>query len=90
MEYEVSVDRQGRMVIPAPVRKLLGLAGGGKLLLRVRNGRVELTPVEASLEERVNKWKEEALATRAEPFTEEAEGWKWVSREYAERKLGLR
>ncbi len=91
MEYEVSVDRQGRMVIPAPIRRLLGLSGGGKLLLRVRDGRVELVPMDRSLEERVSMWKEMVLATRSEPFSEEvSEGWKWVGKEYAERKLGLR
>ena len=91
MEYEVSVDRQGRMVIPAPVRKLLGLSGGGKLLLRVRDGRVELVPVNRGLEERVSMWKEMVLATRSQPLSEEvSEEWKWVSREYAKRKLGLR
>lgn len=44
MELEVRVDRQGRLVIPAPVRRMLGLSGGGKLLLRVKDGRVELIP----------------------------------------------
>lgn len=92
VEYEVSVDRQGRMVIPASVRRLLGLSGGGKLLLRVRNGKVELIPMDRSLEERACRWKEMVLATRSEPFAEEEVGeeWKWVSRDYAERKLGLR
>lgn len=91
MEYEVSVDKQGRLVIPAPVRKLLGLNGGGKLLLRVRDGKIELIPIDKDLEKRVKKWTEMALATVAEPFTEEtSEEWKWVSKEYAEHKLGLR
>ena len=91
MEYEVSVDRQGRLVIPAPVRRMLGLSGGGKLLLRVRDGCVELIPADKGLEERVSEWVETALITRSGPFEEEAsESWKWVSREYAERKLGLR
>ncbi len=91
MEWEVSVDRQGRLVIPAPVRRMLGLSGGGKLLLRVRDGRVELIPVDRGLEERVSEWVRTALMTRSEPLTEEvSESWKWVSREYAERKLGLR
>jgi len=32
-----------------------------------------------------------ALTAVAEPFTEEtSEEWKWMSKEYAERKLGLR
>ena len=91
MEYEVSVDRQGRIVIPAPIRRLLGLSGGGRLLLRVRGGKVELIPVDKSLEERVKAWKEMVMTAKAVPFSEnmDVEG-RWVSREYVERKLGLR
>ena len=92
MEYEVSVDKQGRMVIPSQVRKRLGLSGGGKLLLRVINGKIELVPISKDLEKGVAKWKKMAMATRSKAFTEDHAGgdWKWVSREYAERKLGLR
>jgi len=90
VEYEVSIDRQGRIVIPAPIRKALGIIGGGKLLLRLRNGKVELIPVDKSLEERVSRWVEEVLKTKVEPFSEKVkEEWKWVSKDYAERKLGI-
>jgi len=34
VEYVVHVDKQGRLVIPAPIRKRLGLDGGGKVILR--------------------------------------------------------
>ncbi|BES82394.1 AbrB/MazE/SpoVT family DNA-binding domain-containing protein [Pyrodictium abyssi] len=43
-EYEVRVDRRGRLVLPAEVRRLLGLENGGRLVLRVRGGWVELVP----------------------------------------------
>ena len=46
--------------------------------------------VEECLSERVRKWQRLALATSSEPFSEEAsDEWKWMSREYAEHKLGL-
>ena len=52
---------------------------------------MELIPADKGLEERVNEWVKTALMTRSGPFEEEvSESWKWVSREYAERKLGLR
>ena len=34
----VKVSKNGRFVIPAPYRRALGLAEGGELLLRMRNG----------------------------------------------------
>ena len=95
-EYEVRVDRRGRLVLPAEVRRLLGLENGGRLVLRVRGGWVELAPPGAGdPEKRAALWREQALAERLEPFTEEAgerveEEWEWMGREYAERKLGIR
>ena len=45
---------------------------------------------EERLLERVRRWQRLALATSAESLTEEAsDEWKWMSREYAEHKLGL-
>jgi len=91
MEYEVSVDRQGRIVIPAPVRKLLGLSGGGRLLLVLRDGRIELIPIDRDLEKRVNRWMELVLAIKSKPFSEEGvdSEWKWMDEKYVKRKLGL-
>jgi len=43
------------------------------------------------LEDRVERWRELVSSSKIKPFTEESEpGWKWMSREYAEKKLGLR
>lgn len=39
---EVTVNRDGRVLIPAHVRRDLGLAAGSTLLLSVENGRVVL------------------------------------------------
>jgi hypothetical protein len=40
--------------------------------------------------EKVQEWATLALSLKAEAFTEESrESWKWMSREYAEKKLGL-
>jgi AbrB family looped-hinge helix DNA binding protein len=41
-----SVDADGRIVIPAAIRDATGLDPGAELDIRVRNGVVELVPVE--------------------------------------------
>ena len=90
MEYKVSVDRQGRMVIPAPLRRLLGLSDGGRVKVRYKDGILELALIDKDLEERVKRWVEIAMKINPEPFSEEVEeSWKWIDREYAERKLGI-
>jgi len=90
VEYVVNVDRQGRMVIPASLRKLLGISKGGKATVRYRNGRLELIPVKVDLKKRVERWVETAMKTNPQPFSEDTEeSWKWIDRKYAERKLGI-
>lgn len=90
MEYIVNVDKQGRIVIPAPLRRALGLVNGGKVVLRLSGSRVIMEVINEDLEKRVSDWVNTVLSLSVEPFTEEVEeSWKWLSREYVEKKLGL-
>jgi len=90
VEYIVNVDKQGRIVIPAPLRRALGLVNGGKVVLRLSGSRVIMEVINEDLEKRVSDWVNTVLSLSVEPFTEEVEeSWKWLSREYVEKKLGL-
>ncbi len=40
-----TVDKAGRIVVPKPMRKELGLEGGTRLEIRLRDGRIEIEPV---------------------------------------------
>ncbi len=91
VEYVVRVDRQGRLVIPAPIRKRLGLDGGGKVILRVEGSRIIIEVLDEGLMERVDRWMRLALSLRSEVMVEGVtKSWRWMGCEYAERKLGLR
>jgi AbrB family looped-hinge helix DNA binding protein len=46
----VKVSKNGRLVIPAPYRRALGLAEGGDVLLRLRDGCLELESPSLTLE----------------------------------------
>ena len=49
--YEVQVGDRGRLVLPAPARRLLGIEQGSRLLLRVEEtGVVTLTSAKAAAE----------------------------------------
>jgi len=51
MSYVVVVDDRGRILLPADVRKRLGLKRGSKLVLRVlEDDRLEAVPLEKELE----------------------------------------
>jgi len=90
VENSVTVDRQGRLVLPSNIREVLGLKEGGQVSIRLDGSRIILEPMSKDLEERVREWVSIALGLNAEAFTEESrESWKWMSREYAKRKLSL-
>lgn len=92
MEKTVKVDRKGRLILPSPLRERLGLGkGGGTVLVRLDGSRIILEPTSRDLEKRVEEWRDMVMAVHVEPFTEEVEqSWKWMSLEYARRKIGLR
>jgi AbrB family looped-hinge helix DNA binding protein len=51
MSYVVTIDDRGRILLPADVRRKLGLRKGSKLILRVaEGGRLEAVPLERELE----------------------------------------
>lgn len=91
VEEKLKVDRQGRLVLPSRLRGRLGLGGkGGTVSVRLDGSRVIIEPILEDVEGKVKEWRETALMLHAEPFTEETEeSWKWISLEYARRKLGL-
>jgi len=90
VENSVTVDRQGRLVLPSNIREVLGLKEGGQVSIRLDGSRIILEPTSKDLDESVREWVSIALSLKAEAFTEESrESWKWMSREYAKRKLGL-
>ncbi|MGB9718778.1 MAG: AbrB/MazE/SpoVT family DNA-binding domain-containing protein [Thermoproteota archaeon] len=90
MEEVLNMDKQGRIVLPARIRRALGMVEGGKLAVRLDGSRIILEPIPEDLEKSVEEWSNFVRSMKIEAFTEKPEeSWKWISREYAERKLGL-
>jgi len=90
MEQIIGIDKQGRLVLPASVRKSMGLKDGGKVSVRLDGFRVIIEPVFMDLEKSVKTWRESTLKLHVNPFTEDIpESWKWMSRDYARRKVGI-
>jgi AbrB family looped-hinge helix DNA binding protein len=90
MENAVNVDEQGRMVLPSRVREAFGIKKGGQITLRMDGSKVILEPVSTDVEKKVQDWANLSRKLKTEILTEEPnESWKWTSREYARKKLGL-
>lgn len=90
MEEKVGVDKQGRLVLPADLRETLGIKDGGQVSVRLDGARLILEPISEDLEETVAEWSRQARGRGGEALAEDApDSWKWMSREYARKKLGL-
>jgi len=89
VEEIVSIDKRGRIVIPASVRRALSIKEGGKLRINVYGSRIILEPLPISLDKTVEEWVTIARETKAEISVKHAEIRKWMSHEYARRKIGL-
>jgi AbrB family looped-hinge helix DNA binding protein len=90
MDEAITIDRQGRMVVPSHLREALGIKDGGYVSIRLDGPRLILEPASKDVKEQVKKWTKLARETKVEACAEETEeSWRWMSREYARRKLGL-
>ena len=94
-ETIISVDEQGRMVLPSRLREKLGIKKGGKLSIRTESSHALILErkVEDDIEDRVSNWVSLALAERGQigqlDNTKNPISTKWMSSAYARRKLGL-
>ncbi len=91
MDYEVTIDKQGRIVIPSEVRKRYGLLPGRKTFLTLSGNRLILTLEDVDLTKQVGAWYEQMLENKVQAFsaTENYPESKWISEEYGKRKAGL-
>ena len=86
----IKIDKQGRLVIPASIRKALGISGEVEAIIRIDGNRIIIEPASTDLERAINEWIEKALSINLQPYTEDTEeSWKWMNHEYAKRKLGI-
>ena len=90
MDESVSVDKQGRLIVPAHLRENLGIKDGGQLIISQDGRKLVLEPVDMDMEALVNDWEKKTRETSIPMNTEEPQtSGKWMSEEYARKKLGL-
>ena len=92
VELKIKIDKQGRLVIPSSVRRAMGIRGETEGVLKVRRGKIIIEIVEKDIKESVEKWYEEMKKVKVRAFSsnEDISRSKWMSDEYAKKKLGLR
>jgi AbrB family looped-hinge helix DNA binding protein len=90
VEGIVKVDKQGRIILPKDVRRAVGIEEGMKMVCRVVGSRIILEKF--SMENIRKAFAElEEIAPSLELDTVKVEeGDKYVDREYALRKIGVR
>ncbi|MDH2899689.1 MAG: AbrB/MazE/SpoVT family DNA-binding domain-containing protein [archaeon] len=93
-ERTVVIDRQGRMVLPSRLREKLGVKKGGRLSIKSEDSHriiIEQKTTE-DLKDRVQNWAKISSSVRGQVGSISGKKTyfsKWMSSEYARRKLGL-
>ena len=88
-QIRVKIDKQGRIVIPSEIRKLLRLDPNTELILNIRNGTIVLEPIRGDFDKIIDKWYDEITRMKIRARGLELKASRWVSEEYVRRKLGL-
>jgi len=90
VDESVSVDKQGRLVVPAQLRQSLGIKEGGRVKIYQDGKKIVLEPINEDVERNVKEWSRKAKSMATSMNTEESKpSGKWLSDEYAKKKLGL-
>jgi len=90
VEAIVKIDKQGRIVLPKDIRKALGIEGEAEMVCRVVGNKVILERFSIESIQRAFAELDE-VAPSLELDTVKVEGEdKYVDREYALRKIGIR
>ena len=94
-ESSVTVDEQGRMVLPSRLREKLGIKKGGRLSIKLEDSnKVIMHPqIDDDVETRVKRWAKLALSEKADAGVPDKKrkktaSTKWMSSNYARKKLG--
>jgi len=88
MEYVLKVDRQGRVILPVELRRVLGVKNGGSIIIRKKNNRIYID-AGRELEGEVKRWKEKIKRIKIEVEQIGRTESRWVSEDWSKRKLGI-
>ena len=90
MSESVWVDKQGRLILPSHIIENLGIKEGDRLMIHQDGKKIVLVPMNEDVEKSVKDWSRKAMEMSTSMNTEESSpSGKWMSDEYAKKKLGL-
>ena len=93
MAHSIKMDKQGRLVIPAKIRKKMTLTENTSLEVEIIGNQLIIRKIAQESEENISRWKKNLLSQNY-PINESevsdvSESEKWISEEYAWKKLGI-
>ena len=93
MAHTTKMDKQGRLIIPANIRKKLSLNENSVLEIEILGNQLVIKKKLVVSKEKLNSWKKKLINMKITAFTEEksdySDSMKWMSAEYVRNKLGL-
>ncbi|MHA1674575.1 MAG: AbrB/MazE/SpoVT family DNA-binding domain-containing protein [Promethearchaeota archaeon] len=91
MAHTTRIDRQGRLIIPADLRKKLSLDEGSTIEIELVSDQLILTKQGENTKAQLDKWENYLISNKIPVMSEKVTktNEKWYSEEYALNKLGL-
>ncbi|MFX0065726.1 MAG: AbrB/MazE/SpoVT family DNA-binding domain-containing protein [Candidatus Hermodarchaeota archaeon] len=91
MAQTIKIDKQGRIVIPANIRRQLSITEDTLLEISLIANQVIIRKKTGEDKETISQWKQKIENMSIEAFKEDIdeEKTKWYSEEYVRNKLGL-
>ena len=93
MAHTIKMDKQGRLVIPAEIRKKMSLTENTSLEVEIIGNQLIIRKIARESEENISRWQKNLLSQNypinESDVVDETESEKWISEDYAWKKLGL-
>ena len=92
MAHTTKLDKQGRLIIPAKIRKKLSLSEDSLLEIEILGNQLIIKKIQSITNENLDEWEQNLTGMNIQIFSELSElkeSEKWMSEEYVKNKIGI-
>ena len=92
MAHTTKLDKQGRLIIPAKIRKKLSLSEDTLLEIEILGNQLIIKKIQSITNEILDEWENNLTGMNIQIFSDRSElkgSEKWMSEEYVKNKIGI-
>lgn len=92
MAHTTKLDKQGRLIIPAKIRKKLSLNEDTLLEIEILGNQLIIKKIQSINKELLDNWQENLAGMNIQIFSDQSDlkkSEKWMSEDYVKNKIGI-